>query len=144
MTIGAGHELQSFICVLWKDGHLHSIATTYRPIGRKYWTHRDQRDILDPSQAKRSGCKSWRGRFSMNEIDPTQRKRPARATLAPESRILVGRTEAAEMLSISCRALDYLVASKQLSVRRIGARVLIAVTDLKRFSGSDHPDRLAG
>ena len=79
----------------------------------------------------------------MNEIDPTQRKRPARATLAPESKILVGRNEAAEMLSITCRALVYLVASKQLSARGIGARVLIAVTDLQRFSGSDQPDRLA-
>jgi hypothetical protein len=68
-----------------------------------------------------------------NEVDPTQRKRPERATIAPEARLLVGRTEAAEMLSISCRALDYLVASKQLNVCRIGAGVLIAVSDLKRF-----------
>jgi hypothetical protein len=80
----------------------------------------------------------------MNEGDPKQRKRPERVTLAPEEKILVGRVEAAEMLSISCRALDYLVASKQLSVRRIGTRVLMSVTDLKRFSRSDHPQRLAG
>ncbi len=140
--LGTGYVLQSITCVMWKKRQFCSIAITYRPIGRKYWTQRDQRDILDPSQA--SEFRPGRERFSMDQIDPTQRKRPARASLAPESRILVGRIEAAEMLSISCRALDYLVSSKQLSVRRIGARVLIAVADLKRFSGSDHPDRLAG
>jgi hypothetical protein len=48
------------------------------------------------------------------------------------------------MLSISCRALDYLVASKQLMIRRIGSRVLIPVSALERFSNSDHPERLAG
>jgi hypothetical protein len=57
---------------------------------------------------------------------------------------LGGRHEAAEMLSISCRALDYLVAHKELNVRRIGSRVLIAVADLQRFSKSDHPERLVG
>ena len=48
------------------------------------------------------------------------------------------------MLSISCRALDYLVANKQLSTRRIGSRVLIPASDLRKFSRSDHPERLAG
>jgi excisionase family DNA binding protein len=57
---------------------------------------------------------------------------------------LVGRHEAAEMLSISCRALDYLVAHKELNVRRIGSRVLIPVADLQRFSKTDHPERLVG
>ncbi len=48
------------------------------------------------------------------------------------------------MLSISRRALDYLVANKQLAARRIGARVLIPVFDLRRFSRTNHPERLAG
>ena len=48
------------------------------------------------------------------------------------------------MLSISCRALDYLVANKQPLIRRIGTRVLIPLTELQRFSRSDHPDRLVG
>ena len=52
------------------------------------------------------------------------KKRPGRVTLSPEEKLLVGREEAASMLSISCRALDYLVANKQLATRRIGARVL--------------------
>jgi len=70
------------------------------------------------------------------------RKRPARA-LAPEERLLVGRDEAAQMLSISRRSVDYLVAKKKLSTRRIGARVLIVVSDLKRYARADHPEPLA-
>ena len=73
-----------------------------------------------------------------------QRKRPGRVTMAPEEKLLVGREEAAEMLSISRRSLDYLLAQKQLTFRRIGSRVLIPVSDLKRFSRADHPQRLAG
>jgi excisionase family DNA binding protein len=80
----------------------------------------------------------------MAEIDATERKKPGRATMSSDDKLLVGREEAAEMLSISCRALDYLVANKQLLARRIGTRVLIPVTELRRFSRCDHPQRLAG
>jgi excisionase family DNA binding protein len=80
----------------------------------------------------------------MNEISVTERKRPERVTLPPAEKLLVGREEAAEMLSISRRAIDYLIAQKQLTFRRIGSRVLIPVSDLKRFSRADHPQRLAG
>ena len=72
------------------------------------------------------------------------RKRPGRVNLSPEEKLLVGREEAAEMLSISRRAIDYLLAQKQLTFRRIGSRVLIPVSDLKRFCRADHPQRLAG
>ena len=74
----------------------------------------------------------------------SDRKNPGRVTIAPEEKLLVGRLEAAEMLSISARALDYLVANKQLATRRIGTRVLIPVSELRRFSKGDHPERLAG
>lgn len=80
----------------------------------------------------------------MDNVDVTERKRPARLALAPEEKLLVGRLEAAEMLSISSRALDYLIANNELAVRRIGARVLIPVADLRRFSRTGHPERLAG
>jgi hypothetical protein len=73
-----------------------------------------------------------------------ERKPPGRATLSPDDKLLVGRVEAAGMLSISCRALDYLVANKQLLIRRIGTRVLIPVAELRKFSRSDHPERLVG
>ena len=80
----------------------------------------------------------------MSELNEVRRRRPARAGVSPEDKLLVGRSEAADMLSISCRALDYLIASKMLSVRRIGARVLIPAGELKRFAQNDHPRRLAG
>ena len=48
------------------------------------------------------------------------------------------------MLSISPRAIDYLVANKRLASRRIGSRVLIPTSDLRRFSRSDHPQPLVG
>ena len=78
------------------------------------------------------------------ESQVLQRKRPGRVTMAPEEKLLVGREEAAEMLSISRRSLDYLLAQKRLTFRRIGTRVLIPVSDLRRFSRADHPQRLAG
>ena len=69
----------------------------------------------------------------------TEKKRPGRGTIAPQEKFLVGRVEAANMLSISSRALDYLVANKLLTARRIGSRVLIPVADLRRFSRGDQP-----
>jgi len=80
----------------------------------------------------------------MENVNVTERKPPAKVKLAAEEKLLVGRQEAAGMLSISCRALYYLIANKELTARRIGARVLIAVSDLRRFSRGDHPERLAG
>jgi len=80
----------------------------------------------------------------MADENVTEKKRPGRVTISPEEKFLVGRVEAADMLSISRRALDYLVANKLLTARRIGARVLIPVADLRRFSRGDHPARLAG
>lgn len=71
-------------------------------------------------------------------------KHPGRAIIPSEDKLLVGRIEAAAMLSISPRALDYLVANKQLMSRRIGARVLIPRDELKRFSRADHPESLVG
>jgi len=70
-------------------------------------------------------------------------KRPARAEITPERKLLVGRIEAAKMLSISPRAIDYLIANKRIATRRIGTRVLIPLSELMRFSHSDHPKPLA-
>jgi excisionase family DNA binding protein len=79
----------------------------------------------------------------MHEESVTQRKPPARASVPNNQRLLVGRREAADLLSISARALDYLVANRQLNTRRIGSRVLIPITELQRFARADHPGRLA-
>ena len=72
------------------------------------------------------------------------RKPPQRVSVAPEDKLLVSREEAAQMLSISQRGLDYLVASKRLPTRRIGGRVLIPVADLRKYACLDHPERIVG
>jgi excisionase family DNA binding protein len=59
-------------------------------------------------------------------------------------KILVSKREAAKALSISLRTLDYLIASKEISARRIGRRVLIPRKALEHFARSDHPTRTNG
>ncbi len=80
----------------------------------------------------------------MQDVNARGKKPPMNALVASSQKLLVGRREAADLLSISARAVDYLVANKQLSTRRIGARVLIPLSDLQRFVRADHPNRLAG
>jgi excisionase family DNA binding protein len=76
------------------------------------------------------------------EFRGDRKKPPQRVTVAPEDKILVSREEAAQLLSISQRGLDYLVASKRLPTRRIGGRVLIAVAELRNYARCDHPERI--
>jgi len=73
-----------------------------------------------------------------------QRKPSDKAKGSPEGKLLVSREEAAGMLSISVRGVDYLIATKRLSPRRIGTRVLIPIEDVRKFARADHPQRLAG
>ena len=75
-------------------------------------------------------------------FEPSRKKPPQRVTVAPEDKILVSREEAAQLLSISQRGLDYLVASKRLPTRRIGGRVLILVAELRKYARCDHPERI--
>jgi hypothetical protein len=53
-------------------------------------------------------------------------------------KILYDRKSAAYAISVSQRALDYLVANKQLTTIRLGAKVMIAHSELIRFSRSNH------
>jgi excisionase family DNA binding protein len=72
------------------------------------------------------------------------RKPPTNAIVPPQAKLLVSREEAAQLLSISVRGVDYLTATRRLSTRRIGTRVLIPIEDVRKFARSDHPERLAG
>ncbi len=72
------------------------------------------------------------------------RKKPPQRLVAPEDKLLVSREEAAHMLSISRRALDYLISARKLETRRIGSRVLIPMADLRKYARYDHPERVAG
>lgn len=80
----------------------------------------------------------------MEDVTVNTRKAPHKAAFVREGKLLIGRQEAATLLSISQRALDYLVANKQLQTRRIGTRVLIPLTELQRFARADHPMPIAG
>jgi Helix-turn-helix domain len=75
----------------------------------------------------------------MGRAESLEKKPPASVQMAENRRLLVGRREAAEMLSISQRALDYLLAQRQLQTRRVGGRVLIPMNELRRFARADHP-----
>jgi excisionase family DNA binding protein len=76
-------------------------------------------------------------------VEPSQKKPVRRATLPPEQRLLIDRRDAAQYLSISQRSLDYLVANGELNVRRMGARVLVPISELQRYARVDHK-RLVG
>ncbi len=64
--------------------------------------------------------------------------KPCRTSRAPDitTRLLYGRREAAQLLSISVRSLDYMVADGRLRCRRIGGRVLLTPQELARFVDS--------
>lgn len=70
------------------------------------------------------------------------KKPPAKVTVPPDAKLLVGREEAAVRLSLSVRSIDYLLADRQLKFRRIGGRVLIPISELERFARMDHPARI--
>ena len=56
----------------------------------------------------------------------------------PLPRMLHSRNEAAYLLCLSTRALDYLIGKKELAVRRVGRKILIPHTELLKFSRKDH------
>ena len=78
----------------------------------------------------------------MQEAQFSEKKSPRPVEVS--DRLLVCKREAAALLSISPRALDYLLANEHIAVRRIGSRVLIPMTELQKFSRADHPAPLAG
>ena len=48
--------------------------------------------------------------------------------------ILVSRRDAAQLLAVSTRTIDSLIAEKRLPVKRIGTRVLFLRSDLDNFA----------
>jgi excisionase family DNA binding protein len=53
-------------------------------------------------------------------------------------KVLYTKREAAHLLSISLRSLDYLIFSQQLPARRIGRRVLVHRDSIDQFARRDH------
>lgn len=82
-------------------------------------------------------------RQSIRKERSRKRKPPVQASVPVDSKLLVSREEAASMVSLSVRSIDYLLASKQLPFRKIGTRTMIPVTELQRFARMNHPVRIA-
>jgi hypothetical protein len=78
----------------------------------------------------------------MRSADGENKKPLARIAEATESKILARHEEAALVLWISQRALDYLIATRRLPTRRIGGRVLIPVSRLRKHARIDQPERI--
>lgn len=57
--------------------------------------------------------------------------------------VAVSKAEAAEMLGVSLRTVDRLIALKELPVRRLGRRVLIPRNGLHNLLRTDHPTKAA-
>ena len=74
------------------------------------------------------------------DTDPRRPKRPESVKVALDSKLLVSRGEAAQLLSISERGVDYLIAAGRLPTKRIGGRVLIPVAELRKYAHNDHPE----
>jgi excisionase family DNA binding protein len=78
----------------------------------------------------------------MRDNTAERKKPPAQVRIAPDAKILVGREEAAQLLSISVRGIDYLLANRRLPFRKLGGRILIPVAELRKYAHSDPPERI--
>jgi len=57
--------------------------------------------------------------------------------------VAVSVAEAARLLGVSARTIQYLIADRRLESRRLGRRRLILVADLRRLLAADRPDAIA-
>lgn len=69
----------------------------------------------------------------------TKKPGPARVSEA----LTLSKVQAAQMLGISLRTIDRLIAMKQLPVRRLGRRVLIPRDGLRNLLSADRPTHAA-
>ena len=54
-------------------------------------------------------------------------------------KLLYSRRDAARALSLSVRSIDYVIYTGRIPTRRVGGKILIYVTDIRRFAKADHP-----
>jgi len=117
----------------------------------------DTADRIDPDQVPPIPTPSCNPSAPMSampspSLSPTRRTRkrqrgkpkpPATMTVPPGAKLLVSREEAAEIVSLSIRSIDYLLASKELPFRKIGTRTMIPLSALQAFARMHHPERIA-
>lgn len=107
------------------------------PVSPTRHSSRKTQEEQNPDMKERGGAPKLREK---NE----KRKPPNKASVSPDAKLHVSRKVASEMLSISIRGVDYMIADGRLSTRRITNRVLIPTEEIRKFAQSDHPRRLAG
>jgi excisionase family DNA binding protein len=61
-------------------------------------------------------------------------------TMDQAQRLLYSRKEAAYLLSLSVRAIDYLLKERRLQSRKVGGRILVPHDELQRFARYDRMD----
>jgi hypothetical protein len=54
-------------------------------------------------------------------------------------KLLYSRRDTAEALSLSIRSIDYLITTGRLTARRVGGKILIPASVVRRFAREDHP-----
>lgn len=62
----------------------------------------------------------------------------------PIQKLLYDRKSGAWTISVSTRTIDYLIASGALETRRIGRKVLITASSLKRYAAANHYGPVCG
>jgi len=75
---------------------------------------------------------------SQSEILQMLEKRSGVALPVSPGKLQYSRKETAELLSVGLRTLDRLIAEKEITVRRIGRRVVITREALAQFTRRDH------
>jgi excisionase family DNA binding protein len=55
-------------------------------------------------------------------------------------KLLYSRRDTAEALSLSIRSIDYLITTGRLTAWRVGGKILIPASAVRRFAREDHPD----
>jgi hypothetical protein len=83
-----------------------------------------------PATDKIPDCRTNRGALARCQ-------RPSICSLSAPSR-----KEGAYQLSLSIRAVDYLIAERRLQTRKIGGRILIPHDELIRFARADRPQQM--
>jgi excisionase family DNA binding protein len=53
-------------------------------------------------------------------------------------KLLLSKKDAAALLSLSIRSVEYLIANKEITARRVGKRILIPRQSLEQFARRDH------
>jgi hypothetical protein len=93
---------------------------------------------------KLSSGKPIRGAANQASEGEEQRSVATALSILATQKLLFDRESAAWALSVSTRTIVYLIASGAFDTRRVGSRVLITASSLKRYAAANHFGPVAG